>query len=92
MLLQKKFFLKKMLDIRYSFAYKKRTGSLAQLVERRPYKADVTGSSPVVSTIFQPHILCGFFCALPKTGSNPFSCRNKMLLPKGKTKPFYYFF
>ena len=27
-------------------------GRLAQLVERYPYKVDVTGSSPVVPTIF----------------------------------------
>ncbi len=28
-----------------------RDGDLAQLGERHPYKVDVTGSSPVVSTI-----------------------------------------
>ncbi len=29
-------------------------GRLAQLVERYPYKVDVTGSSPVMPTMFYP--------------------------------------
>ena len=31
-------------------------GRLAQLVERYPYKVDVTGSSPVVPTIVNPFV------------------------------------
>ena len=31
-------------------------GRLAQLVERYPYKVDVTGSSPVATTIFYPFL------------------------------------
>ncbi len=33
-----------------------RDGRLAQLGEHRPYKAGVTGSSPVSSTIFLKHV------------------------------------
>jgi hypothetical protein len=33
-----------------------KNGRLAQLVERYPYKVDVTGSSPVVPTINKPFV------------------------------------
>ncbi len=46
-------YLENWVNMRYDAAFVGEAGCLAQLVERRPYKANVSGSTPLAPTKYQ---------------------------------------
>ena len=62
----------------------KQDGRLAQLGEHRPYKARVTGSSPVATTIFYLHDLYRFYLLI----SSHCSCKCRSgVIKRGESVP-----